>query len=361
MTRPPVRVTSALRGLLGAGLVVQAAIFLSWVRPVPVAAVGVAALVTALAFVAGAALLRRAFAPLSSQSAQLQSAARATKVAALPAPPASPSPFAASAPAAGPARSDLAQLRRRLRGRLQDGEQLREQAAQASAYKTGFLRSVRHELRTPLNAILGFSEVLLSDLEGPLTASQRENLVIIHRTGRRLQDLFDEVIELATVVSGQLELQREAVDAGTLFEEVREELEEERGDRPVHIRVDAVEGMAAVAGDPFRLKQLVRGMASHALSVTTGPLLVLTVSSNGNANGVRLAVRDPSRRLSQVELSGLLSQGAYASRRRGLDEGSRLRIAIWQQLAHLYGGEFVLDSDERGTTYALDVPSWGQS
>jgi signal transduction histidine kinase len=350
----PARVGPALKVVLGAGLLAESAVWLTAAQPGPAGAAYVLVAASVAGCVAlGAVLLRRAFAPLSPHAERLHALARMRESEAVPA---LVSPVPPPDAAADPLRSEIQTLKRRLRAQLHESERLRAEAERATAYKTGFLRSVRHELRTPLNAVLGFSEVLLSELEGPLSASQRENLVVIKRTAQRLASLFDEVIELATVAAGQFELSRAAVDGVALLEEVCEALEEERGDRPVHIRVDAAPGTGPCAGDPYRLKQLMQGMASHALSVCTGELLSLSVGSG--ELGTRFVVRDGSRKLSPAEVDALRAQRTVASRRKGLDESSRLRIAIWQQLAQAYGGRFSLTSDDRGTSYALDMPSW---
>ena len=359
MSQPPRKVAPRLVAVLVAGLAVQSAVWLRMLLPDASAITAAAGFLFTLALGAlcvsfASAAMRRALSPLAAHAAHLRALARANEAAR--ARRSQPPPLAG----ADPALRDVVQLRQRLIAGLERSAALRAQAEQATEYKTGFLRSVRHELRTPLNAVLGFTEVLLSGIEGPLTASQRENLIVIARTGKRLQDLFDEVIELAAVSAGQVELDRDAVDPAPLLEQVCELLEEERADRPVHIRVDALDGLPQVAGDPFRLRQLLRAMGSHALSVCTGQLLVLSASASEQR--VRLSVRDPSRVLSAAELQMLLAQHPSGNRRKGLDESSRLRIVIWQQLAQLYGGTFSLQGgDERGTTYTLELPSWSPS
>jgi signal transduction histidine kinase len=358
MSQPPRKVAPRLVAVLVAGLAVQSAL---WLRGLLSEASGITAAagflftlaLGALCVSLASALTRRALLPLAGHAAHLRELSRANEPER--ARRSQPPPLAGM----DPSLRDVVQLRQRLIAGLERSQKLRAQAEEATAYKTGFLRSVRHELRTPLNAVLGFTEVLLSGIEGPLTASQRENLIVIARTGKRLQDLFDEVIELAAVAAGQFELQRDAVDAVGLLEQVCETLEEERGDRPVHIRVDGADGLPVIAGDPFRLRQLLRAMASHALSVCTGQLMVLSAAAS--EQGVRLSVRDPSRVLSAAELDVLLARHPTGNRRKGLDESSRLRIVIWQQLAQLYGGTFSLQAgDERGTTYAIELPPWRQ-
>jgi signal transduction histidine kinase len=348
MGRPPPRITPVLATVLGSGLAVQGAMWV-WSSGVErVLAMASAACVGVLCLGLGWRVLRRALFPLVFEAFRLQEMAIGWEAErALSSPPLATKDRTLQA---------IEQLRRKLFDRLQDSHQLRKRAEGATSYKTGFLKSVQHELRTPLNSILGFAEVLLSGIEGPLTAGQRENLVVIARTGRRLQELFDEVIELAATAAGQVELKREAVDVTAALEQVSEALEEARGDKPVHIRLELDDGLPLVACDLERLKRLLQGIASQALSVLHGQLLVL--SAVKVENGVRLAVRDPARKLAREDLEGLLGPAPTPVRRKGLDEGSRLRIAIWRQLTELFGGCFRLESDESGTAFVLELPAW---
>jgi signal transduction histidine kinase len=356
MKRPRVRVGTALLGVLLLGLLLQWAVFvplfartgaLPWM-------VLISALIACIAL--GRKWLGWALEPIAAQDAELrQLLSELAPEGGVPGPPR----VARAAPPSVPGLFEMEQFGRRLQARLGERRELERQLEEATAYKQGFLKAVRHELRTPLNSILGFAEVLLSDLEGPLTTGQRENLTVIRRTGKRLQDLFDEVIELASVSAGPHELLREPVDAPALLEQVGEALEEERGDKPVHIRLEAGDGLPQVAGDAARLRQLLRGMASHALSVSTGELIVLAARAGDGK--VVLTVSDPARRLSSADVSQLLARESAVSRRKGLDEGSRLRMAIWQELAALYGGKLSLQSDATGTELRLTLPAWSAS
>jgi two-component system cell cycle sensor histidine kinase PleC len=251
--------------------------------------------------------------------------------------------------------AELEALRQRILARIEASQRVRRQAEEASAYKTEFLRSVRHELRTPLNSILGFSDVLLGSLEGPLTESQRENLQTIRDSGQRLSDLFDEVIDLATMASGEGELEQVELDVGELVEEAAEALEQARGSRPVHIRRELADDLPPVCGDRARLRRMLMGLSSHALEITTGVELVLSASAS--ARGVRIEVRDPSRKLSAEELVALQSSGDAPSKRKGLDRGSRLRLHLCRQLAELHEGSLeVLSTETAGTTFATELP-----
>ena len=81
-----------------------------------------------------------------------------------------------------------------------------------------YLRALRHELRTPLNAVLGFSDVLLSGIDGEINASQREDLEIIRASGIRLRVLLDSALDISQLAEGELRLDTERVDARDLVE-----------------------------------------------------------------------------------------------------------------------------------------------
>jgi len=218
------------------------------------------------------------------------------------------------------------------------------------------LRAVRHELRTPLNAVLGLSEALLSDVDGPLTDGQRENLTIIATTARRLSDLFDDVLELSTDTPTDRFRTREAVDLGSVLDELAEALEQSRGARPVHVRVVTEPELAPALANPHRLQRLAGSVGRYALSTCTAELIELRACFESAAR-MRIDVVDPARKLSEGELRTLLGDEPSPMRRRGLDESARLRLSMFRQLAEREGGSFALDSDAAGTRMSIVLPT----
>ncbi|MFI5308015.1 MAG: sensor histidine kinase [Polyangiales bacterium] len=332
--------------MLALGIVAQVAIWGLAVQPQRAGSWFLAVLASVTCFGLGVRMLRRALSPLVLEAFRLQETAIGWEPGRALSVPAGPEPE--------PALHAVRLLRGQLLDRLQESRRLRVRAAQASEYKTGFLRSVQHELRTPLNAILGFADVLLSGIEGPLTAGQRENLNVIRQTGKRLEELFDEVVDLAAMAAGQVELASAAVDVAPLLERVVEGLEKARGDKPAHVRVDLAQTLPLVHCDAARVQRLLLGIGVQALSMLQGPLLVLSATAESSA--VHLCVRDPTRTLTAEELRSLLGTERSVLRRKGSDEASRQRLAIWRQHAELLGGSLTLSSDERGTAYSLELP-----
>jgi len=253
--------------------------------------------------------------------------------------------------------------------KLEQHRALRMRAKEASSYKAGFLRSIRHELRTPLNSILGFADVLLGGLEGPLSEDQRESLVMIRRSAARLSQLFEEVIELTLLAADQSPRKQVELDLIELIDNVAEALEAVRGDRPVHIRrvqaapdslLDRPRGVPArkqaLHGDPERLHKLLLALASHALEHAGGHVLVLG-NQLEQAHEV-LYVRDPGRVLTAEELAQLQGVGSGArTRRKGLGDDARLLVRLCDRVAEEHGGFARIESNpEEGTRFGLWLP-----
>jgi signal transduction histidine kinase len=101
-----------------------------------------------------------------------------------------------------------------------DAEHARAEVEQANRAKSQFLSSMSHELRTPLNAILGFTGTLLMKLPGPLTADQEKQLTTVQRSGKHLLNLINDILDLAKIESGKVELRSEPVVCQALVDEV---------------------------------------------------------------------------------------------------------------------------------------------
>src|SRR4051812_44847015 len=139
------------------------------------------------------------------------------------------------------------------------------QAQEADRYKSEFLSTVSHELRTPLNALLGFSEVLLAEIEGPLNEGQREDVRMIRASGEHLLSLFNNVLDFSALASGRIQLKLEPLDVREVLDEMASLLEGQRQGKPVAIVVDCPEFLPELEADPTRLRQIVMNLGTNAL------------------------------------------------------------------------------------------------
>ena len=136
-------------------------------------------------------------------------------------------------------------------------------AQAATAAKTEFLSRMSHELRTPLNAILGFGQLLALPGDAPLSAQQADNVQEILRAGRHLLEQVNEVLDLARIESGRIELSLDAVPLSSVVAEcvaLVRPLAEARD-----VRIDAAIDDSVLQADPTRLKQVILNLLSNAI------------------------------------------------------------------------------------------------
>src|SRR5690606_5200157 len=156
-------------------------------------------------------------------------------------------------------------------GRFAAAEQAyRRNLTGAMAYdrdRTAFLAALSHELRTPLNAILGFTDVLLSEVDGPLDRDARENLQIVRASGDHLRTLINDVLDLSALESGELRLDSGPVDVLVVAEGVVREAQVNAQWKPL---VVVLQGEHAIAwGDPVRVRQIIGNLVSNAVKFTS--------------------------------------------------------------------------------------------
>ncbi len=232
----------------------------------------------------------------------------------------------------------------------------REDAEEADRYKTDFLTAVSHELRTPLNAILGFSDVLLRELDGPLTEGAREDVETIRSAGAHLRELFEDVIDLSALSSSRVTLTREVVDAGVLVEETCRLLEELRRDRPVELHVSIAEDTPSVHADPKRLRQILTNLGANALKYTeTGSIHFET---RGEGDALLLVVRDTGVGIAPGDLDSLFSAYSQQGDARRRKHNSGLGLAISKHLIELHGGSIQVESSlGAGSAFTIRLPA----
>ncbi len=232
----------------------------------------------------------------------------------------------------------------------------RENAEQASRAKSDFLSRMSHELRTPLNSILGFAQLLQMD---DLPGQQADAVDHILRAGRHLLDLIDEVLDIARIESGYLELTLVPVAVDEIVSEALELTNPIAARAEVVIRssIDPRDGHVVTA-DRQRLMQVLLNLLSNAVKYNKPGGRVDVTSGQGSSGRVRLAVADTGR--------GIRSEDLYRVfvpfDRLGLEhtgiEGSGVGLALSQHLCQRMGGELGVESvPEVGSTFVVELPT----
>jgi adenylate cyclase len=233
----------------------------------------------------------------------------------------------------------------------------KEQAELASRAKSDFLASMSHELRTPLNAIIGIAEMLKDDAEAEARTELDEPLSRILRAGRLLLQLINEVLDLAKIEAGKLELHPEEIDLDALLGDVlatAEPLAERNRNRLV---LDRPVPLGRVTIDPMRLRQILLNLLSNACKFTESGTVTLEAHREPPGT-LRLAVRDTGVGVAPEQMGRLFQDfsqaGLPGKRRYG---GTGLGLAISRRLARLMGGEIEAESTPgKGSTFTVRLP-----
>jgi signal transduction histidine kinase len=155
----------------------------------------------------------------------------------------------------------------RLVGRITDANVAKyvliEKGHEADRLKSQFLANMSHDLRSPLNSVLGFSELLMTGIEGELTADQREMIGTIHRTGKDLLQQIDDILDTAKIEAGRMEMHREPTPPATLISRAIQRARI-RLDRPIEFDTTFAPGLPPAFVDPYRTAQALENVLLFA-------------------------------------------------------------------------------------------------
>ncbi|MCA9531855.1 MAG: HAMP domain-containing histidine kinase, partial [Myxococcales bacterium] len=217
---------------------------------------------------------------------------------------------------------------------------------EAERYETDFLSRLSHDLRTPLNALLGFADVLLHEMDGPLTPVQREDLEIIRGAGARVRRLFDDLFDIAAAAAHRLELELGDVDLERILPAVEHRVRAVLADRDVHCTFAVESPLPHLWADGERVRQALEGLtAGVARTIYSGSLDVRARPADG---GVEVEVAFVGAALSPDDLRGLSMAlegwDAHPARRRA----TWIALALSRRLIELHGGHLDLVTARAG-------------
>jgi signal transduction histidine kinase len=229
----------------------------------------------------------------------------------------------------------------------------------ANRTKTEFLANMSHELRTPLNAILGFSEVLTRQMFGPMAAKYVDYARDIHRSGRHLLELVNDVLDLAKLEAGKLELRESDVDLGRLADQCLALVRNRADADGVSLSTAIAPNVPRLRADERALTQLLLNFLSNAVKFTPADGRVVIEARYRAQGGIDLSVTDTGIGMSEREIEIALSPfGQIDSTLTRKSEGTGLGLPICKSLIELHGGELLVESrPNAGTTLTARFPA----
>jgi signal transduction histidine kinase/ActR/RegA family two-component response regulator len=252
-------------------------------------------------------------------------------------------------------RLEMTELHRRQQALACGMAVAKEQAERASRAKSEFLASMSHELRTPLNAVIGYAQLL--GIDSQVSEDGRQQTREIEQAGRHLLALVNDLIDLARIEAGRLELSCEEFTVESVLAECLS-LVAPMANRH-GVRVIASPGEASglrLRGDPIRLRQVLLNLLSNAIKYN-GEHGTATLRCERVGDRVRLSVIDTGPGIPPGKQARLFTAFDRLGAEGGAVEGSGIGLVISRRLVAAMGGEIDFESDEgRGSTFWVELP-----
>jgi len=244
-------------------------------------------------------------------------------------------------------------------------QQLIQDLREVDQLKSQFLANMSHELRTPLNSIIGFSRVILKGIDGPVSDMQQQDLTAIYNSGQHLLGLINDILDLARIEAGKMELNFEEVHLADLVTSVMSTAKGLVKEKPIQLLQRIPADMPGVRGDTMRVRQVLLNLISNASKFTDeGSITVETLVQRGPTGKLEALINviDTGPGISpedQEKLFKAFSQvDGSATRKSG---GSGLGLSICANLVQLHAGRISVHSEVgKGSTFWFTLPLYHQ-
>ncbi|MBI5297407.1 MAG: GAF domain-containing protein [Chloroflexi bacterium] len=225
--------------------------------------------------------------------------------------------------------------------------------------KSSFLANMSHELRTPLNSILGFSDVMLEELDGPLTANMDNDLRLIRKNGQHLLHLINDVLDMAKIESGRMNLNLEKFRVHETLEEVTSITSTLASEKNLALFIeDSSDQEVEILADRTRIRQVMINLVNNAIKFTeTGKI---SIQAKRKEDLVLISVRDTGIGIPPDKLEAVFQEftqvDTSTTRKAG---GTGLGLPISRRLVEMHGGRLWAESsgiDGEGCIFYVELP-----
>ena len=252
-------------------------------------------------------------------------------------------------------RDELGSLAANLNRMNDELGRLYEELEAASRHKSEFLATMSHELRTPLNAIIGFSQVLKQQMYGPLNERQADYVEDVLSSGQHLLNLINDILDLAKVEAGRMELQPSTFELPELLENAASMVRERATRQGTGLTVAMDSSVGAMEGDERKVKQILFNLLSNAVKFTPSGGKV-TLAARAADEQVVISVHDTGIGISAEDQEKIFEEFYQVGASR-TQEGTGLGLALTRRLVELHHGQLTVESEPGvGSTFTATMP-----
>lgn len=230
------------------------------------------------------------------------------------------------------------------------------QLESASQHKSAFLASMSHELRTPLNAILGFNEMILGEIYGEVPGSMKEPLEDIQTSGKHLLRLINNVLDLAKIEAGRMELALADYSVHDTVESVRATLRPLAADKGLEFVATVPADIPLAYGDSGRITQCLMNLAGNSLKFTKVGKVEISVEISGDLLVYKVA--DTGIGISPDKIASLFTEFKQSDATIANEYGGTgLGLSISKKFVEMHGGRIRVESEiGKGSTFIFEIP-----
>jgi signal transduction histidine kinase len=226
--------------------------------------------------------------------------------------------------------------------------------------KSGFLANMSHELRTPLNSILGFADVMLMELDGPLTPHMDTDLKLIQKNGQHLLHLINDVLDMAKIESGRMNLAPERFRLHDLLDEVNSITSTLASERNISLFIEEDSDQEVeIFADNTRVRQVMINLVNNAIKFTEKGKIAIRAAKKDDAT-VLITVKDTGLGIPEEQLEDIFQEftqvDTSTTRKVG---GTGLGLPISRRLIEMHGGRLWAESTGvpgEGSTFFVELP-----